>query len=110
MRCETCSSITGFKYRGRVLCSVCINKGIQEDYARYQREIDQRPRTQPVSECEICGRVAATKVGLSSLCQACAQTVDACDHANVETTETLEDNYLVTRHLCCECGLRFQSD
>lgn len=110
MRCETCSSITGFKYRGRVLCSVCINKGIQEDYARYQRELDQRPRIQQVSECEICGKDAATRIGLSSLCQNCAQTVEACDHANVETTETLEDNYLVTRHLCCECGLRFQRD
>lgn len=110
MNCETCSSVNGFTYRGKVLCPACINKTIEDDYIRHQRELDQRPRMYQVSECEICGKDAATQIGLSRLCMDCAKTIEACDHANVETIESLEDNYLVTRHLCCECGLRFQSN
>ncbi len=102
--------MTGFKYRGKVLCSICIDKGIQQDYAKYQLELQQRPRVSRVDECEMCGNEAVTKIGLSHLCQRCAQNVEACEHENLETTETLEDNYLITRHLCCDCGLRFQPD
>lgn len=100
--------MTGFKYRGNVLCSICIDKEIQKDYAKHQQELERPPKLPKPHECEICGNDAITQIGLSRLCQKCVEVVEACDHANLETTETHEDNYLVTLHLCRECGLRFR--
>lgn len=112
MQCETCPNITGFKYRGRILCSSCIDKIVRADnetrYAQVmeQRRIDREKKA--VKDCEICGKAASAVIGFSDLCESCAKDVESCEHQNLEAEETLEDNYLVTRYLCQDCGVRFQ--
>ena len=108
MQCETCSSVTGFNYRGKVLCATCIDKIVKADFEKYQVSVMRRPPHVPEPvECEICGKPSVLAIGISSLCQKCADDAEACEHENYEIIESLEDNYIVTVHLCQDCGVRF---
>jgi hypothetical protein len=111
MQCETCPNLSGFRYRERILCSTCIDKIVQAaNQKRYEEALALRKierEKQQVKECEICGKVAVTQFGFSDLCEQCAINVDACQHQDCEVTESLEDNFIVTRNLCRDCGVRF---
>jgi hypothetical protein len=111
MICQTCSSITGFDYRGRVLCAICIDKMVTAEFERNQSALINRPPPKPIKvDCEICGKRGEYTVGISSLCKKCASEAESCDHQNYEVIENLIDNYIVTVHICRKCGLRFYSE
>jgi hypothetical protein len=129
MKCEKCSSMTGFEYGDCVLCASCIDAMIYKCLNCSARisfnekatglcykcfENCKVPQTSvmplPPIECEICGKLSIENIGLSALCQKCADDCYECSHSNYEVIEELIDNYLHTIYLCHECGLRFKPD
>lgn len=130
MICEKCSSLTGFNYRGNILCATCIDAMIYKcsncsarigfneqgsgfcsncyEINKLSKNIVTEPR--PPIDCEICGKSSVLKIGFSALCQKCADTINLCSHRDYEIIEDLIDNYLHTIYLCRECGLRFHPD
>jgi len=131
MKCEKCQSITGFNYRGNVLCATCIDEMIYQcrncsarigfyEQARGLcnscNEISKASRPQirntPITpvDCEICGESSVKTIGISQLCQTCADEAELCSHSNCEVIEELDDNYLHRIYLCQECGVRFRPD
>ncbi len=131
MKCDKCQSITGFNYRGKVLCATCIDdliyrckkcatsigfheqgRGICNNCYGISKASEIKTTPPPITtiDCEICGKPSVTQKGISNLCKSCADKVKLCLHVNCEVIEELVDNYLYTNYLCQECGLRFRSD
>lgn len=109
MKCEECGSLAGFGYRGRVICSVCINKKIERENSKYHQYLNDRSaKNQKRPKCEVCGARSSVLTGLSSLCVSCAEAVEMYRHKNREPIPKFERDQGFIVYRCNECGVRFR--